>query len=327
MRAFKQRRNQIIDLHTKIRREKEVRDKHRKQAAKEAEEEEKRRKKTERQTELERRRQELERTLPPKRRRTRAVKVRLKELEEEAHRLLPAITEWIHQTANNTPKHSYNHIIMDETAQTALEEQRKHTQSGVQHIYSNGSMVNIGQARCAMAFAVVGEHQPVIQGTTKGFASSVKAELMGLIAGIIATPQDQYVCIRLDNQAVVKLFNGIVINRRRASVRAKLRCDYAVEWAIVARICSERTGSTTVEWVKGHRGDRWNAAADKAAKEAQSVVGKAWEVNAEEQDGLRYTATMAGTTLEIDTRQALKMQTTRRWHQAWGSLKRHKRLI
>ncbi|OAQ35387.1 hypothetical protein K457DRAFT_13307 [Linnemannia elongata AG-77] len=140
-----------------------------------------------------------------------------------------------------------------------------------------------------MAFAVVGEQQPVIQGTVKGFASSIKPELMGLIAGILATPQDQDVCIRLDNQKVVKMFNDIVVNRRRASVRAKLRCDYAVEWAIVARICSERTGSTTVEWVKGHRGDKWNVAAEEVAKEAQAVVGKEWEVRAENQDDLRYT--------------------------------------
>ncbi|KAF9080091.1 hypothetical protein BGX23_002653, partial [Mortierella sp. AD031] len=258
----------------------------------------------------------------------RAVKARLKELGAEAYPLLPAITERIqHQATSNTPKHSYNHIIMDVATQSAIEEQRKHTQPGVRYIYSDGSVVNLGKARCSMAFAVVGEQQPVIQGTAKGFASSVKAELMGLIAGIIATPQGQDVCIRLDNQAVVKMFNDIVVNRRRASVRAKLRCDYAVEWAIVARICSERTGSTTVEWVKGHRGDRWNVAADKAAKEAQAVVGKAWEVKAEDQDDLRYIAKMAGTTLEIDTRQALKMQTTRRWHQTWRSLKRHKRSV
>ncbi|KAK3830074.1 MAG: hypothetical protein JOS17DRAFT_830523 [Linnemannia elongata] len=138
---------------------------------------------------------------------------------------------------------------------------------------------------------------------------------MGLIADIIATPQDQDVCIRLDNQAVVKLFNDIVINQRRASVRDKLRGDLR---------CGMGNRSTTVEWVKGHSSDRWNAEADKAAKEAHSAVGKAWEVNAEDQDDLRYTATMAGT---IDTRQALKMQTTRRWHQAWRSLKRHKRSI
>ncbi|KAH7036152.1 hypothetical protein BKA57DRAFT_521286 [Linnemannia elongata] len=267
-----------------IRREKEVRDKLRQQAAKEAAEEEKRRKKTEKRAELDRRRQELERALPPKRRLMRAVKARLKELETEAYPLLLAIKERIqHHATSNTPKHSYNHIIMDEATQSAMEEQRKHTQPG--------------------------------------------PELMELIAGIIATPQDQDVCIRLGNQKVVKMFNDIVVNRRRASVRAKLRCDYAVEWAIVAGICSERIGSATVEWVKGDRGDKWNVAADKAVKEAQAVVGKEWEVRAEDQDDLRYTAKMAGTTLEIDTRQALKMQTTRWWHQTWRSLKRHKRSI
>lgn len=57
---------------------------------------------------------------------------------------------------------------------------------------------------------------------------------------------------------------------------------------------------------------RRNVATDKAVKETQSAVGKAWEVKVEGQNDLRYTATMAGTILEIDIRQALKMQTTRR---------------
>jgi hypothetical protein len=81
-----------------------------------------------------------------------------------------------------------------------MEEQRKHTEAGVRYIYSDESMVNFGKTRCSMAFAVIGEQQLFIQGTTKGFASSVKAELMGLIAVIIATPQDQDICIRLNNQ-------------------------------------------------------------------------------------------------------------------------------
>ncbi|OAQ35386.1 hypothetical protein K457DRAFT_13306 [Linnemannia elongata AG-77] len=136
LRAFKQRRNQIIDRHTKIRREKEVRDKLRQQAAKEAAEEGKCRKKTEKQAELDRRRQELESMLPPKRRLMRAVKARLKELETEAYPLLPAIKERIqHHATSNTPKHSYNHINMDEATQSAMEEQRKHTQPGVRYIY------------------------------------------------------------------------------------------------------------------------------------------------------------------------------------------------
>jgi hypothetical protein len=110
-------------------------------------------------------------------------------------------------------------------------------------------------------------------------------------------------------------------------VRARLRCGYAVEWAIIARMCSERTETTSVEWVKGHSKDRWNEAAGEAAKEAQTAVGKAWEVNAKEQDDLQYFVFKAGATPEIDTRMALKMQTTRRWHQTWRSLKRHKRSI
>ena len=38
-----------------------------------------------------------------------------------------------------------------------------------------------------MAIAVVRGEQMVVQGTTGGFASSTKAELMGLIAKIITT--------------------------------------------------------------------------------------------------------------------------------------------
>jgi hypothetical protein len=124
---------------------------------------------------------------------------------------------------------------------------------------------------------------------------------------------------------VVKQFNDIVVNRRRASVRAKLRCDCAVEWAIITRICSKRTGTTNIEWAKGHSDDRWNVAANKAVKETRSAAGKAWEVNSNKQDDLCYTATMTGAALETNTRQTLTMQTTRRWHQIRRSLKWLKR--
>jgi len=57
-------------------------------------------------------------------------------------------------------------------------------------------------------------------------------------------------------------------------------------------------------------------------KKAQAVTGKAWEVNMADPGDLRYMATMAGTTLENDTRQALKMQTSRRRNQRWIALER-----
>jgi len=270
-----------------------------------------------------------ETALTHKQRYKRQVKARRKELAEEAYQLIPAITALVQQQAtnNNTLIHKYNYVIMDPTAQEAIESSRTEATLGVRHIYSDGSMVDKGTRKCSMAFAVVGEEQATVQGTTKGFASSAKAELMGLIAGIIATPKEQDLCIRLDNQAVVKQFKEVVTNRKQASVRAKLRCDYAAEWAVAARICSERTGSTTVEWVKGHDGNEWNGKADLAAKEAQSQAGTAWQVDRAAQDDIKYSVTMAGVTLDQDTRHVLKMQTTRRWHQDWRALKRTKRSI
>ena len=131
----------------------------------------------------------------------------------------------------------------------------------------------------------------------------------------------------MNNKEVVKQFKKVVINRKRASVRTKLRCDYAMEWSVVARICRERTGATVVEWVQGHNGNTWNEKADTAAKAAQSQAGTAWEVDTTAQDEIKYMVTMAGTTLDQDTRHVLKMQTTRRWHQEWRALKRTKRSI
>ncbi|KAF9120152.1 hypothetical protein BG015_006134, partial [Linnemannia schmuckeri] len=141
------------------------------------------------------------------------------------------------------------------------------------------------------------------------------------------TPEDQGPCIRLDNQTVVKQFRDAIVNRKRASVRMKLRCVYAAEWAVVARICNERTGITTVEWVKGHDGDKWNEKMDRAAKEAQSQTEQVWEFDRSAQDDIKYLVTMAGKTLDQDTRHVLKMQTTRRWHPEWRALKRTKRSI
>ena len=94
---------------------------------------------------------------------------------------------------------------------------------------------------------------------------------------------------------------------------------------MVARICNERTGATTAEWVKGHSGDKWNERADVEAKDAHSHTGTEWQVDVADQDDIKYSATMAGTRLDYDTRHVLKMQTTRRWHQEWMALKRTKR--
>ena len=126
---------------------------------------------------------------------------------------------------------------------------------------------------------------------------------------------------------VKKQFKEIVVYRKRVSARAKLRCDYAVEWAVIAGLCGERQESIIVKWVKGHDNNKWNERADVEAKESQTQRGEAWQVDMAAQDDIKYAVTMVGVTLKRDTRHVLKMRTTRRWHQKWRALKRIKKSI
>ncbi|KAG9067757.1 hypothetical protein KI688_011344 [Linnemannia hyalina] len=70
----------------------------------------------------------------------------------------------------------------------------------------------------AIAFAVVGEEQTVVKGDHPGIRIIDESGTNGLITGIIATPQDQDLCMRLDNQMMVKQFREFIVNRKRSSV-------------------------------------------------------------------------------------------------------------
>lgn len=117
----------------------------------------------------------------------------------------------------------------------------------------------MGIEACSMAFAVVGKEYSTIGGKVTGFASSAKAELMGLTA-------DQNIYIRLDNQSVVTQFDKIVTHRMSSNARDRLRHNNYMDWAVLSTICAERACTATVLWVAGHNGDDWNEKADKAAK-------------------------------------------------------------
>ncbi|KAF9973060.1 hypothetical protein BGZ75_001281 [Mortierella antarctica] len=216
---------------------------------------------------------------------------------------------------------------MSQEQQAAIIAARAPRTAEVRHLYSDGSLMNAGKKECSMSFGVVGEQQQPIRAKTTGFASSTKAELMGLIAAILAVAPDQDLIVHLDNKAVVTQFQTIVLNRDRASVREKLRSNNYLEWGVVHRICSERTGNTKVEWVRGHNDDYWNERADVEAKAAQRDPGTAWTVDITAQEEARYAVQLRGITLECDTRNVLKMQTTRRWHQRWRAQKRTKNNI
>ncbi|KAF9403898.1 hypothetical protein BGZ76_007172, partial [Entomortierella beljakovae] len=81
--------------------------------------------------------------------------------------------------------------------------------TNIRTISSDGSMINADSDNIVMAFGVVDNTNSItrsVGGRTGGYASSTKAELMGLLAAIVAAPPEQNILVELDNQAVAILF-------------------------------------------------------------------------------------------------------------------------
>lgn len=197
-------------------------------------------------------------------------------------------------------------------------------------VYSDGSVVRAGTADCAMAFGVVEMHTDTntsIPGRTDGHASSGKAELMGLLATIVAMPPEQDILVRLDNKGVVTNFQDFVTFRSQTLPRKRLRVTHAGTWALLASLVEQRHGRTEVEWVRGHNGEEGNELADKVATDAVQQDTAPWQVDISDQHDITYVAQCHGQTLEMDLRQFLKQQTTIRHHQTWTAQKRVKRAI
>ncbi|KAF9943995.1 hypothetical protein BGZ72_002952, partial [Mortierella alpina] len=121
------------------------------------------------------------------------------------------------------------------------------------HFYSDGSLIKQGTNDISMSFGSVfrcvdGSHQRAIYGTTTGFASSTKAELIGLLATILCCPRDQQCVIHIDNQAVVTKFSSLVKHRNRATARQKLRSTYALWWDIVNKAYIQQGKQVNVQW-------------------------------------------------------------------------------
>ncbi|GJJ69416.1 hypothetical protein EMPS_01762 [Entomortierella parvispora] len=87
---------------------------------------------------------------------------------------------------------------------------------GPLEFYSDGSLKDHGLTTISMAFGVVIKrpgtvrYRTVISGKVLGFASSTKAELVGLLATILACPRDTQATVFIDNQTVVDKFKTLV---------------------------------------------------------------------------------------------------------------------
>ncbi|KAF9353894.1 hypothetical protein BGX26_008343, partial [Mortierella sp. AD094] len=192
-------------------------------------------------------------------------------------------------------------------------------------ISSDSSLVNTDTAEVATAFGVVDFSQPItrtVHGRTDGYASSAKAELMGLLAAIISAPSDQDVRIELDSQAVVKQFQQLVHLRPDTLPRKRLRSTYAGLWAVIHNVVQERTGKVEVAWVRGHSNNKGNSLADMVATQAVRQATEPWQVDLGMQQDIQYFVKCHDDYVEIDLRQLLKQQISVRRRQAWTTQRR-----
>jgi ribonuclease HI len=100
-------------------------------------------------------------------------------------------------------------------------------------LYSDGSMVQAGTPECAMAIGVVDFSTGTthtVSGRTHGHASSLKAELTGLLVTVVAMPPAQDNLIRIDNQDVVTQYQSLVANRNKVLPRKRQRATQAGLW-------------------------------------------------------------------------------------------------
>ncbi|KAH7047728.1 hypothetical protein BKA57DRAFT_493123 [Linnemannia elongata] len=187
-----------------------------------------------------------------------------------------------------------------------------------------------GYEKVAKGFGVVDLQQDThfpIKGRTDGHASSTKVELMGLIAAVVAAPDEQDIVVRLDNQAVVDQYQHMVQDRENTLPRKRFRSNYAGLWAVLSGIVDKRQGRVEVKWIRGHNNDPGNELADRTAKEAAQGDTTPWVVDLTQQEDIRTFAFCHEALVETDLRQLLKQQTTIRHHQHWTSQRRVKKAV
>ena len=200
------------------------------------------------------------------------------------------------------------------------------------HFYSDGSVKNHGTEDISLSFGSVfqcvdGSYQRAVTGTTSDYASSTKAELVGLLATVLCCPRDRNAIIHIDNMAVVLQFNSLVKNRHSATPRQLIRSTYANWWAVIHEAYLQQGSKVKVRWVRGHNGNEGNEAADKLANKAHNGGLLPWTLNTKHNSSIRTHLTFCGHPAEDDLRGILKQQSALRNHYDWTTQNRVKQHI
>ncbi|KAF9180242.1 hypothetical protein BGZ51_006329, partial [Haplosporangium sp. Z 767] len=221
-------------------------------------------------------------------------------------------------------------LLLDDDMREDIEARRLARTDGEIELYSDGSLVDMGTEQISMAFGVVlkdgDRYRDVISGRTGGFASSTKAELIGLLAAIMVSPREQEVTVRIDNAAVISNSKTLVKHRDTATARQRNRAVYARWWGVIADEYEKQGKRIKVAWIKGHDGNPGNEAADRLAKAAHQSQHK-WRFNTLGFINMRCHATLRGYYVEDDLRRVMKAQFVARVHQAWSEQNRTKEHI
>lgn len=199
-------------------------------------------------------------------------------------------------------------------------------------LYSDGSLKHMGNEKVSMSFASVYKcvddtYQIAVRGRTTGFASSTKAELVGLFASVLCCPEGKDVIIYIDNNAVVAQFRTLVENRSKATPRQIHRSTFATWWEAVYEAYVKQGRKVKVRWIRGHSGEDGNEAADRWANNAHQLPTEPWTLDSQYWEKKGAQCWMRDTLIEDDLRKVLKLQSVVRNHYAWTKLQRTQRHI
>jgi ribonuclease HI len=141
-----------------------------------------------------------------------------------------------------------------------------------QVFFTDGSLINSGSSEVSMGAAALNFEKgfSISAKLPPGPASSMRAELWGLLLALASSDQASEVTIFTDSKSMVEASKMAL--RDDLSPRTRLRCACPREWSAVRRIIKDRHLQVHLNWVKGHCGNPQNDAADHLAGRAATYA-------------------------------------------------------